>query len=357
MGAGMFFDYVKNRIIRGAVRLGTSLIRNKTKRDYARRALLHKYSLVSFPYYNGKLKIYPPHYSPNILPGSAEPDVYNKDGERVTTIFCRDYYAVHYRTMPSRYMLFDRYNIGLNTHFYGHMSMRETMGKPTRRYGYLMETRAVVPEDYRIFERYRGLNKDFDLVFTHDHDIVEKYDNARFWPSWAASWIPDELVSPQLIEKKTKMASMVSSYKTTCDLHHARTAAAKYLKANPQLGVDTFGTFDGGQHIKIQDSLLDYRYSIAVENYISPWLFTEKLINCFVTCTVPVYVGASDIGKFFNVDGIIRIDPEDLRDMDKVVAQFSVADYEARREAILDNFRRAAEYGNPWDYLYTHYLR
>lgn len=353
----MLSDYLKNVCCRGLARLGTSFIRNKQERGQRRRALLHRHSPVSFTIYNDKFPVYPPHYFGDTLPNGAEPDIRNKDGERMRMFFFRDYYATLFPAAPSRYFLCDRYNIGLNTHLYGHASMLETMGKPARRYGYLFETRAVIPEDYRIFDRHEGLHKDFDLIFTSDRDIIEKYGNARFWPNWATSWVPKELSTPDLVDRKTRNASIVSSYKTTCELHVVRIAAARHAKAHPELGVDAFGTFDGGALIPIQDSLLEYRYSVAVENFISPWLFTERLINCFVTCTVPIYAGATDVGKFFNTDGIIQIAPEELRDLGRVAAQCSESDYAARREAVLDNFQRAQEYGNPWDYLYTRYLR
>ncbi len=353
----MLFSYMKNWIIRKMVRVITGLIPVKKWRKNLRRAWLSEHSPVSFPIYNGTYKIYPPHYSTTQLCGGTEPEIFNKHGERVRTFFVRDRNLVMHCNMCSRYFQIERYNIGLETHLYGHASMLETMGKPKRRFGYLVETRGTVPEDYRLFDRHPGLNKDFDLIFTHEYDIIAKYDNARFWPSWAMSWIPAEFTTTELLDRKTKKASIVSSYKSTADLHNARTAAARYLKANHgRLGVDTFGTFDGGPHVPIHETLVDYRYSIAVENYVSPWLFTERLINCFATCTVPIYVGASDAGRFFNTDGIIQISPKDLLDIDRVVAQCSEADYESRRGAMLDNFERAKEYTNPWDYMYLHYL-
>ena len=38
--------------------------------------------------------------------------------------------------------------------------------------------------------------------------------------------------------------------------------------------------------------------------------FTEKLLDCFATGTIPVYLGAPDIGKVFNIDGIITLSDE-----------------------------------------------
>ena len=38
--------------------------------------------------------------------------------------------------------------------------------------------------------------------------------------------------------------------------------------------------------------------------------FTEKLLDCFATGTIPVYLGAPDIDKHFNKDGIINLADE-----------------------------------------------
>jgi hypothetical protein len=42
-------------------------------------------------------------------------------------------------------------------------------------------------------------------------------------------------------------------------------------------------------------------------------LFYKKLIDCFVTGTVPIYYGCPSIGDFFDIRGMIIIDsPNDL---------------------------------------------
>lgn len=82
------------------------------------------------------------------------------------------------------------------------------------------------------------------------------------------------------------------------------------LKINPN--VDTYGLFDGGQFIGPYETLRDYRYSIIFENEISTYCFTEKLTNCFATQPIPIYIGASKIGQFFDENGIRRISENEI---------------------------------------------
>jgi hypothetical protein len=46
-------------------------------------------------------------------------------------------------------------------------------------------------------------------------------------------------------------------------------------------------------------------FHIAIENVsIANW-FSEKLIDCFQTKTVPIYYGCTNIGEYFNKEGIL----------------------------------------------------
>ena len=45
-------------------------------------------------------------------------------------------------------------------------------------------------------------------------------------------------------------------------------------------------------------------YHIAIDSYRRNDFFSEKLIDCFITKTIPIYWGCPNIGKYFNQDGI-----------------------------------------------------
>jgi len=290
---------------------------------------------------------------------SETPPVYNADGERLDFFFIRDRHLAHnpYSSdMPPSHWLWDRYNFGLKTHFYTHGEMLDRMGRPDRRFGALIESPAIVPVDYEIFRRHPGLERDFDAIFTYDERILNEVANARFVPFCAQPWfglpIGGGALDPEAFRKKSKTVSILSSDKTMCDLHKFRLSLAVQCKRDCL--ADTFGTFDGGPMVKVADTLTNYRYSIVVENSFSRYFFTERITSCFLAMTVPVYCGTGSIGEFFNEQGVISIRPGD--DVKKVLGQCSEADYESRLPAILDNYRRAIEYRNIWDWLHDRYL-
>ncbi len=294
---------------------------------------------------------YLPNYNHKAPFEEGDSNLYNEFGEKLEVFFIRD---KHYRTHPyrdSRYFMWDRYNFGLKTHFYSHESMLETEGKPDRRYGFLTESPAIVPKSYKLFDKFKGLEKDFDLIFTYSEKILNEVENARFAPFGATLY--NGSFSPENVyQTKTKNVSILSSNKLMCDLHKYRYDLAWKCK-NENLA-DTFGTFDGGKLVGIDDTLRDYRYSICIENLVEPYFFTERLVCALANQTIPIYLGATKVDKFFNPDGIIQINTKS--DIDKVLKECTKENYEAKLPAILDNYERVKKYTKPFDYIYENYL-
>lgn len=308
-----------------------------------------------------KQNIYAPYYNDSCDLSSWVPEIYNKYGERMDIYYVRDVHSAHSPQNMGRYFLWDRYNFGLKTHFYSHWSMLETMGAPTRKFGYLGESKAIVPEDYQIFEKYKGLEKEFDAIFTYDEKLLNDLPNAKFAPICASCWYGNVKrggagrIADDLYLSKTKNVSIVSADKELCKLHKFRKALA--LKCKEEGLADTYGTFDGGNLIPISESLENYRFSIVIENDISKYFFTERIINCFAAQTIPIYLGATAIGDFFNTDGIITIRERDIDSIDVILKQCTEKEYMNRMEAVLDNYNRAKEYDSSSDYIYRHYLQ
>ena len=252
-----------------------------------------------------------------------------------------------------KYFFWDRYNYGLDTHFYGPEAMTGTLGKPAVKYGMLTESRTIVPKDYEVFHRNRGLEKEFRYIFTYDDRILNEIENARFYPVAAGIW-NSEMREGRYREKDRDL-SILSSDKVMCELHRFRLELARLCKREGL--ADTFGRFDGGGYVeKVDETLNRYRFSMIIENDVSDYYFSERLTSCFAAQTVPVYLGARRIGDFFNTDGMILLGSADLEEAESLIAECTRERYEAMLPAVLDNYERVKEYVNMQDYLYEHYL-
>ncbi len=301
-------------------------------------------------------KIYTPFYNQTVALTSDYPLVYNKYGQPMEFFFIRDIHGAHnpYGN-KSNYFIWDRFNFELKTQFYSHQAMLQTMGNPDYRYGALIEAESITPEDYLLFDKHQNLNKEFDAIFTYSEKLLNKLDNAVFMPFNASIWYGTTeqggILSVETYKDKNKNISIIASNKLLCEMHHFRKDIAMKCK-NYNLA-DTFGTFDGGARVpKIADVLTNYRYNIAIENYIDDYYFTEKILNCFASMTVPIYCGATKIAEFFNPEGIITIKLTDLDNLEKILSQCNEKDYLQRLPAIKENYEKVLEYVNLDDMLY-----
>ncbi len=296
---------------------------------------------------------------------SIEPLVYNEDGKKMSVMYLQDdlCYYYPYSMAPGRLpknILWDRYNSGLKRHVYTHKNVIKTCGKPLKKYALFLESNAIMPQDYKIFENNRLLAKDFDMIFTHSQRLLNELDNARWIPGghvWYGGIDFGGEVSKELYLKKTKNISMVSSGKQFCDLHTLRIETVKKLQKMNL--VDGYGTYPGTLNgdTLISETLQEYRYSIVFENNIEDYYFTEKILNCFESMTIPIYLGARKISDFFNRDGIIELQIEDIDRIEEIVKKLNAEYYNKHIEAILDNFERVQEYICLEDYIYNHYFK
>jgi len=282
------------------------------------------------------------------------PYFYNEWGERIYAC----YLSHEHSFSMSRNMYFSQLDYELDIHFYGGIKMKQLVGQPRVRLGFIGESQAIIPQEYQfIYDNRIQLTKDFDYIYTFDERILNEYNNARFFPYAAKPWYRNGIIdskSDDLFEKKSKNISIIASNKNTTKYHKIRREIAKKCR-NLHLA-DSYGQFDGGTYLaEYDEAFSEYRYAIVIENNISDYYFTEKLTSCFASQTIPIYLGARKIDSFFNSDGIIKINENDIDNINIIVKQCCKEDYYSRREAIYDNYNRVHEYDDRWNWWFRKY--
>ena len=290
------------------------------------------------------------------------PTIYNAEGEKMLYCYLDDdllgwqFFSFTRHQYPHRIM-WDRINPSIKMHFYGHGQIGSIVGNPERKFAILVETEEICPDVYAKLYNDPSLANQFDGVFTHSEKLLNKYENAFFIPAggvWYGHTPYGGKVSNDLYLQKTKGISIVSSNKAMCDLHQLRINIAQSLKETK--GADTFGTFDGGKYVSISETLESYRYSIIIENTVSPYCFTEKILNCFLSMTIPIYLGAPKIGEFFNADGIVQMTLHDAeKNLSDIISMCTEKYYNDHIDAIIDNFNRVMKYSCQEDYITAKY--
>lgn len=229
-----------------------------------------------------------------------------------------------------------------DTTFYVDNAIMNGINSPARRkFAWLVESRDIIPAAMtQVKQNYKAISEAYELLFTHDKEIYDLADNFVYLPPHGF-WIEE----PKVYDK-SKLVSMVSSNKSMSNGHKNRLAWVDKLRNDVDLYGRGFNPFD-----KKIDALGDYMFSITIENDSYPTYWSEKILDCFASGTIPVYYGSPDIGDYFNMDGIILLD--DNFD----ISQLNEEEYNNRKDAIEDNFNRVLQYDVIEDIIYEKYLK
>lgn len=191
----------------------------------------------------------------------------------------------------------------------------------------------------------------FDFVCTYNRWFEDSIPNFHFLPH-AGTWLRDEDLG---IHKKIKLCSMIFSDKEWNASHRQRKRVFDMINGL-DFACDFFGS-GANKPIEFKsEGLQDYMFSIAMENEAPPYLFSpktdyfsEKIIDCFLSGTIPIYYGNPRITEYFNPDGLIVFtDPDQLPDILKTI---SPELYSSKQSAIAENFEIAEKYMTPEDLI------
>ena len=210
-----------------------------------------------------------------------------------------------------------------------------------KKYAWNLESKAIFDNSFLHTGPYVNKILDYyDLVFTMDQDLIKQNPNKiKFVPAMGV-WIEQ----PQ-IYKKSKLLSMISSSKGMTEGQRLR---LRFINDNKGK-FDLFGR--GFREIKLkEEGLKDYMFSIAIENAKYDDYFTEKILDCFASGTIPVYYGTNNISKYFNSNGIINLENLDLSSLTPEL-------YYSKMDYIKENFEKVLEMEVLEDYIYKKYLK
>ena len=96
---------------------------------------------------------------------------------------------------------------------------------------------------------------------------------------------------------------------------------------------------------------LDFMFHLAIENCAEEGYFTEKIIDCFYSSSIPIYYGDPKIGEIFDGGGIIRLDESDMLTQ---INSLTENMYHSKIQSVIENKKRAVLYGNLEVNIYNH---
>ena len=202
---------------------------------------------------------------------------------------------------------------------------------------WLIEPYDHIPHIYNWVEKNQNR---FEKIWSHDKQFISQ-TNGTLIP-FGGCWIDD---FDQGIHKKTKDFSIIASGKRQHQGHKLRHS----IIASAGGKIVTFG--NGYNPIKDKiEGLREYRYHFVVENVREDFWFTEKLIDCFITGTVPIFWGCPSIDKFFDTRGMKIF--EKLADLPSLLKECTKKEYLKMMPYIEGNLELAKNYILAEDNIY-----
>lgn len=211
--------------------------------------------------------------------------------------------------------------------------------KSKKKYGIILESHWISePVIKHVKENFDEYIKSYDKIFTWCEELCDMHEKIYWIPGYG-SYIKEPKIYP-----KTKLVSIICSMSSWLPGHRDRLAMVEQLAPY----APWFGRGRGNMEIKNkEEGLCDYMFSVAIEN--SNQYFSEKLLDCFLTGTIPIYYGTPSVGKWFNLDGMIIL--EDGFDIESLTEEM----YYSKMDAIQDNFNRALKMEIVEDYIWENY--
>jgi len=198
----------------------------------------------------------------------------------------------------------------------------------------------------------------FDLIFTVDRNIANVVPHA-YWAPLAECWTNGSMKCVDQIDRtaEAKEKEFSVSFNSTSKMGRGGIYQIRkdIWEASDKINIpirffDSNESPIGDGHPKlpqtnvfqISDKIILYKsmFNICPENNDDE-NFSQRLIDCFINRTIPIYRGYKNIEEHFNIDGMILV--KDGEDAISKINQLTPEYYNERLSAIEDNYNKCIE--------------
>ena len=201
------------------------------------------------------------------------------------------------------------------------------------------------PQINNISQQIINFKNYFDKIYSFDEEIIKNCENSEIF-LFGSSWVLTDEFKQMCHSKKNYKnffntdkkfkVSFIKSNKNNLPGHILRNNILDVISKKREYEF----YYPSWLETKIE-LFTDSSHHITIENSQNKNYFTEKLIDCFMSYTIPIYWGCPNISDYFNPDGIIFFENEDK--LDDILNNLSETDYSSRIKAIEENYKIAYE--------------
>lgn len=166
---------------------------------------------------------------------------------------------------------------------------------------------------------------------------------------------------------KTRALSCIVSAKAAVDGHRARLEVVRALAARHAEAIDIYGRglapldlgaaykgelardtgFPLGPRCKY-DGLRDYRYSLCIENGREGNYYTEKIVDAWLSWTLPLYWGCPNLADYYPREAFVEVDLDRPDAGDEIIRRSREPVGRLQMEAIAEARRLALDRYSVW---------
>lgn len=193
------------------------------------------------------------------------------------------------------------------------------------------------------YRRIDEVVRRFPLVYTHQRQLLARGGPFRpllFGTNWIG--VRDEAAERAILDSsppKSRLVSFIGSLDHPDEgAYRLRRQVAEFLTQGT--GVDCYGKgirpIDGKR-----EAIASYRFSVAMENAASDHYFSEKLVDCLLLETVPIYYGCPGISECLDPRGLICF--RTVEELREILDTLDARRYDEMRPFVLANKRTVVE--------------
>jgi hypothetical protein len=200
------------------------------------------------------------------------------------------------------------------------------------------------PNEYFGLHDWVIQNKDtFQIILTQNDKVLNNCSNAIYQP-FGHTWLKPDQYDKEY-KKEFKLAHLQGKLLKTYghSLRHQVTFRKNEFKI-PTKFYETYGDRNNIEDARLGKEFIfsDSQFGVVIENTSSRGYFTEKILDCFLLKTIPFYWGCSNIGDFFDIEGIITFN--NIDDLIYISNNLTEEFYESKKEIIKKNWKLALDF-------------
>lgn len=196
----------------------------------------------------------------------------------------------------------------------------------------------MAPEPYPVQKYYTNFLSQFSTVITTQSEL--SHSNKVLYHTgapWFVNKSLDQLEKTTYVEKNKKI-SIITSTKAFTRGHQLRLDFALKLKEYFKDKIDLYGR--GLKEFEDKwDVLSPYKYNVCIENGAYENYFTEKITDCFLSHTFPIYYGCPNLGDYFKQESFFKIDIANFKESVSAIEQIidDETHYERSLSSLIDS--------------------